>query len=55
LALARRFANPRYVGTNLGDSSGAVYDEIYCAGEEMENRIKEQQLSLFGDLTSCHA
>ena len=26
---------------------------IYCARGEMENRIKEQQLGLFADRTSC--
>ena len=27
---------------------------LYCARGEMENRIKEQQLALFADRTSCH-
>jgi hypothetical protein len=31
-----------------------LYDELYCARGEMENRIKEQQLGLFADRTSCH-
>ena len=31
-----------------------LYDQIYCARGEMENRIKEQQLGLFSDRTSCH-
>lgn len=26
----------------------------YCARGDMENRIKEQQLALFADRTSCH-
>lgn len=30
------------------------YDAIYCARGDMENRIKEQQLHLFADRTSCH-
>lgn len=30
-----------------------IYDEIYCARGEMENRIKEQQLGLLADRTSC--
>lgn len=47
-------ANPRFVVTNLDDSPGCVYDTIYCARGEMENRIKEQQLGLFADRTSCH-
>ncbi len=32
-----------------------VYEQLYCARGEMENRIKEQQLDLFGDRTSCHS
>ena len=31
-----------------------IYDQTYCARGEMENRIKEQQLDLFADRTSCH-
>jgi DDE family transposase len=50
-----RGANPRYVVTNLRASCQALYDETYCARGEMENRIKEQQLGLFSDRTSCHA
>ena len=58
-----RGENPRYVVTNLFDNIDAetcplespqhVYDQIYCARGEMENRIKEQQLCLFSDRTSC--
>lgn len=48
-------ANPRYVVTNLEGETQALYDEVYCARGEMENRIKEQQLCLFADRTSCHA
>jgi Transposase DDE domain group 1 len=50
-----RGANPRYVVTNLEGRSERLYDDIYCARGEMENRIKEQQLGLFSDRTSCHA
>ena len=32
-----------------------VYEELYCARGEMENRIKEQQLDLFGDRASSHS
>lgn len=46
-------ANPRFVVTNLDDSSEAIYDAIYTQRGEMENRIKEQQLYLFADRTSC--
>jgi hypothetical protein len=48
-------ANPRYVVSNLAGEPQALYDELYCARGEMENRIKEQQLGLFSDRTSCHA
>lgn len=41
--------------TNLEGQAQALYEEIYCARGEMENRIKEQQLGLFSDRTSCHA
>ncbi len=47
--------NPRFVVTNLplGTYSCAeIYEDIYCARGEMENRIKEQQLHLFADRTS---
>jgi len=48
-------ANPRYVLTNLGGDPQYLYDKIYCARGEMENRIKEQQLGLFADRTSATA
>ena len=47
--------NPRFVVTSLIGAAQALYDEIYCARGEMENRIKEQQLGLFAGRTSCHA
>jgi hypothetical protein len=46
--------NPRFVVTSLKGGAQAIYDELYCARGEMENRIKEQQLGLFADRTSCH-
>jgi hypothetical protein len=46
--------NPRFVVTNLEGDAQQLYDEVYCARGEMENRIKEQQLGLFADRTSCH-
>ncbi len=48
-------SNPRYVVTNLAGEAQELYDQVYCARGEMENRIKEQQLGLFADRTSCHA
>jgi len=47
-------ANPRFVVTSLEHDPQHVYDRIYCARGDMENRIKEQQLDLFADRTSCH-
>jgi hypothetical protein len=47
-------SNPRFVVTNLQGAPQSLYDDIYCARGEMENRIKEQQLYLFADRTSCH-
>jgi hypothetical protein len=47
-------ANPRYVVTNLEGHGHRLYDELYCQRGEMENRIKECQLDLFADRTSCH-
>jgi hypothetical protein len=45
--------NPRYVVTNLPGDPKQLYEKIYCARGESENRIKEQQLCLFADRTSC--
>jgi len=49
--------NPRFVVTSLSASTHeahALYEDLYCARGEMENRIKEQQLALFADRTSTH-
>jgi len=59
-------SNPRFVITNLPQpiadsqvnaspalSPGKFYDGLYCPRGEMENRIKEQQMCLFADRTSC--
>jgi len=48
--------NARFVVTNLSPdthAAGQLYDALYCARGDMENRIKEQQLGLFADRTSC--
>ena len=48
-------ANPRCVVTSLAPApwtAQALYEELYCARGDMENRIKEQQLDLFADRTS---
>jgi hypothetical protein len=46
--------NPRFVVTNVPGDPQMLYEEVYCQRGEMENRIKEQQLDLFADRTSCH-
>jgi hypothetical protein len=49
-------SNPRFVVTSLSPEkfeAQALYEDLYCARGEMENRIKEQQLCLFADRTSC--
>jgi Transposase DDE domain group 1 len=47
-------ANPRFIVTNLAGDPRQLYEEVYCQRGEAENRIKEQQLMLFADRTSCH-
>jgi hypothetical protein len=46
--------NPRFVVTNLQTEPAVLYDELYCARGEAENRIKEAQIDLFGTRASCH-
>jgi Transposase DDE domain group 1 len=49
-------ANPRFVVTSLPANAIAartLYEDVYCARGEVENRIKEQQLDLFADRTSA--
>jgi len=48
-------SNPRFIVTSLTEDPQIVYDERYCVRGDMENRIKEQQLDLYADRTSCHA
>jgi hypothetical protein len=47
-------ANPRFVVVNVPGDPRELYEDVYCQRGEMENRIKEQQLGLFADRTSCH-
>jgi len=46
--------NRRFVVTSLSGDAASLYDELYTQRGDMENRIKEQQLMLFADRTSCH-
>ena len=53
-----RGPNPRFVVTSLSARdypAQPLYEQIYCARGEMENRIKEQQLDLFADRTSTRS
>ena len=50
-------SNPRFVVTSIKKDefkARAVYEDLYCARGNMENRIKEQQMGLFSDRTSSH-
>ena len=52
-----RGSNPRFVVSNIADDdieARALYEDLYCARGDMENRIKEQQLDLFADRTPAH-
>jgi len=49
--------NPRFVVTTLSTKdwdARSLYEDLYCARGDMENRIKEQQMALFADRTSTH-
>jgi hypothetical protein len=46
--------NTRFILTSLEGDPKTLYDTLYCARGNMENRIKEQQLDLYADRTSCH-
>ncbi len=51
-------ANPRFVVTSLSAErfdARTLYEDLYCARGDMENRIKEQQLDLFADRTSTQS
>ena len=48
-------SNPRFIVTSLKRKdidARTLYERVYCARGDMENRIKEQQLDLFADRTS---
>lgn len=49
-----RGANPRFVVTSLDGNARQLYEQLYCARGEAENRIKEAQLDMFGRRASCH-
>jgi hypothetical protein len=48
-------ANPRFIVTSLTRAeckASYLYEKVYCARGDMENRIKECQLDLYADRTS---
>lgn len=50
-------ANPRFIVTSFTKEefdARSLYEDVYCARGETENKIKEQQLFLFADRTSTH-
>lgn len=50
-------ANPRFIVTSLKPQRcrpRPLYENLYCARGDMENRIKECQLDLYADRTSAH-
>jgi len=50
-------ANPRFIVTNLEDrflTPQYLYENLYCARGNMENRIKEQKLFMYADRLSTH-
>ncbi len=52
LEITDKGANPRFLLTTLKGEATDLYQLDYCARGEMENRIKDQQLDLFGKRTS---
>jgi hypothetical protein len=49
--------NPRFVVTSIRRfeaDAKSLYEKMYCARGNMENRLKEQQMGLFSDRTSTH-
>jgi hypothetical protein len=45
--------NPRFIVTNLRGAPKRIYETIYCARGDVENRIKELKIGLQIDRTSC--
>ena len=54
----KKGSNPRFVVTSLPQyrfPAPVLYETIYCARGDMENRIKEQQMGLFADRLSTES
>ena len=54
MSTAPKGTSLRFVVTNLKGDGQDLYESLSCQRGEMENPIKEQQLQLFADRTSCH-
>ena len=50
---ASRGTTPRFVVTNLRQTPRFIYEKVYCARGDIENRIKELLDGLQIDRTSC--
>jgi len=49
-------SNNRFIVTNITEhTADLLYNEVYCARGDMENRIKEYQIDMFGSRMSCSA
>jgi hypothetical protein len=49
--------NPRFIVSSISkenQDARSLYENVYCARGDMENRIKEQQLDMFADCTPTH-
>ena len=51
---ADKGSNQRFVVTNVEGSPGSLYDALYVARGDAENRIKELKVELRADRLSCH-
>lgn len=50
----RQGADPRFIVTDLSGDAQYLYEQVYCARGEAENRIKQAQLDPFARRASCH-
>ena len=44
----------RFIVTNIAQDAPALYEELYCARGDMENKLKQQVLDLQADRMSTH-
>ena len=48
-----RGTSTRFITTTLSGDAKPLYDDVYCARGDMENKIKQQKLDLGSGRTSC--